>query len=664
MFGYSFLFLRAPLIRRLKLGTFLLLAALSGVPAAAAAELLSADQAFRLEAEAQEDGALRITFRIAAGTYLYRERFSVSALDSGVQLGQAQLPRGVIKHDPTFDRDMEIYYDELTARLRVTAAQAQVAYLRIGYQGCADIGVCYPPQTQYLRIKLAAGGRVLGVTEASQAEAQAGSPASAAVQSVPAQTRLQPAVRPAASQPVRATPVIEPLSTATSTFTSTAASTAASAAPARLSASQRVDAALQSRSLTSIAAVFAVAGLLLSLTPCVLPMLPILSSIIVGHGTRVSRGRSVALACSYSLGMAMVYTAFGIAAAWLGQGLAASLQTPLVLGSFAVLLVVLSLSMFGAYSLQLPAAWQAGISQASGRLRAGSLFGVFMMGGLSALIVSPCVAAPLATALVYISQTGEMWIGAVALFCLAAGMSVPLLLLGLSAGALLPRAGPWMEAVKTFFGVLLLGLAWWLLRPILTPMLDLFLLGVWFALGAAFTGAFDTLSATASLKHRALKALGWVLALLATLQIVGAMLGADSPLQPLKPLSARAAADVGALPFRRINSAAELDAALAQAQGRPVMLDFYADWCIACKEMEHQTFSDPAVRARLQAVVLLQADVTANRAEHQALLQRFGLFGPPAILFFDAQGHEQTRARVLGFQNAADFLTSLEAVRP
>ena len=350
-----------------------------------------------------------------------------------------------------------------------------------------------------------------------------------------------------------------------------------------------------------MAGVFALAGLLLSFTPCVLPMVPILSSIVLGQGGAGSRGRGLALSAAYSLGMALVYTAMGVAAGLAGEGLAAALQTPWVLGTFAALLVVLSLSMFGVYALQIPAAWQSRLHAASGRFQGGRYGGVFLMGGVSALIVGPCVAAPLAGALVYISQTRDVVLGGVALFAMACGMSVPLLVVGLSAGSLLPRTGAWMVWVKRGFGVMLLAVAAWMVWPVL----------------------------------------------------------------PFGRTEAAPGSDLHATPgdgvvFRRIRTAAELDEAVRTA-GRPVLFDFYADWCVACKEMERFTFTDPAVKARMNAMLLLQVDVTANNADDKALMRRYGLFGPPAILLFDAAGRELPAHRVIGFLRPGAFLAHLEA---
>jgi thiol:disulfide interchange protein DsbD len=414
--------------------------------------------------------------------------------------------------------------------------------------------------------------------------------------------------------------------------------------------------------------VFALAGLLLSFTPCVLPMVPILSSIIVGQGAQVSRARGLMLSVAYALGMALVYTIFGVAAGLAGEGLAAALQNPWVLGSFAALLVLLSLSMFGFYELQLPSALQSRLTEGSSRMQGGNYAGVFVMGGISALIVGPCVAAPLAGALVYISQTRDVVIGGVALFALACGMSVPLLLVGLSAGSLLPRAGSWMEDVKRFFGALLIAVAIWMLAPVLPTWVAMLLWGVMLLVSATYLHVFDRLADNASGWRRLAKGLGVVLALGGAAQVVGALSGGHDVLQPLGHLASRGSSAAGSatastaaaegLSFKRIRNVAELDAITAAA-GKPVMLDFYADWCVSCKEMERFTFRDERVRTRLAGTVLLQADVTANNDDDKALLKRFGLFGPPGIVFYDRAGQLLAQPRVIGYQDGDAFLSSL-----
>ena len=420
-----------------------------------------------------------------------------------------------------------------------------------------------------------------------------------------------------------------------------------------------IDAVLQAGQLWAVVGVFFVLGLLMTFTPCVLPMLPILSSLIVGAGGPPSRGRGIGLAAAYSLGMALVYTLLGVAAGLAGEGLAAALQRPWVLASFAALLALLALSMFDVYELRLPASLTQRLSQQADRLPGGQVLGVFMMGGLSALIVSPCVTAPLAGALLFIGQSGDVLMGGLALFAMAAGMSVPLLMLGASAGRWLPRTGAWMQTIKRLFGVLMLAVALWVVQPVLPAAAQL---GAW-GLLLLLSGMLMQPFASRLAHHHALRdalgrALGLVALTLGVLQIVGAATGGTDPLRPLAQWGS-AGARSDAPSFQIIHSGGALDEALASAAGRPVILDFYADWCVSCKEMERLTFTDPAVAARMRGAVLLKADVTANSEEERALLRRFQLFGPPGTLFFDAQGQEQTALRVIGFQPARRFEQTL-----
>ncbi|MDN3923230.1 protein-disulfide reductase DsbD [Roseateles violae] len=602
--------------RRLLQLVLLLLATL-WLPAQAD-DFLDPEQAFKLSVKPLDDKSVDVTFEIAPGYYMYREQFKAEA--QGAMLGAPELPAGKTKFDETFQKTVEIYREQL--RVRVPVEQASGAFtLSVTGQGCADKGLCYPPMTSRYEVRLVGFG------------------GSAAVK------RLE---------------AVDPLSAGT-------APSAVAEAAAPLSESGRLDAALQSGRFWTIVGVFFVAGLLLSLTPCVLPMLPILSSIIVGSGGKATRSRGLLLAASYSLGMALIYTALGVAAGLAGEGLAAALQKPWVLTLFALALVLFSLSMFGAYELQLPSGLSGGLSNASQRLPAGRIGGVFLMGGVSALIVSPCVAAPLAGALVYLSQTRDVLLGGSALFALACGMSVPLLLLGASAGALLPKAGAWMEGVKQFFGLLLLGVALWMVQPLLPAALAQALWGALLIAIAALLGLFRAAGGPGAQAWLG-KTVAIVALVYGLLQLVGAAAGGTDLLKPLAGVmltqggvaKGEAAGGGAELRFQTVRSVAELDAALAGA-GRPVMLDFYADWCVSCKEMERFTFSDPAVRERLAKVVLLKADVTANSPADRELLKRFKLFGPPGTIFFDAHGRELEGVRVIGFQDAPRFLSSLSA---
>ncbi|MEP7058691.1 MAG: protein-disulfide reductase DsbD [Caldimonas sp.] len=600
--------------RRLLAG-LIALAAMHG--AHAAQEFLEPEQAFKVSARALDDKTVELSFAIAPGYYLYREQFKFAA--SGATLGTAVLPQGKVKFDETFRKNVETYRDLLRVSIPVERAGGDFRLFATS-QGCADAGLCYPPMQTGFKVSLAGYGGSGSVSKLAASEL--------------------PAPEFGGSSAI-----------------------AASSGPAGSSAdSSPLGSALRDGRFWPVVGAFFVAGVLLSLTPCVLPMLPIVSSIIAGDGVAVSRGRGFALAAAYSLGMALVYTALGVAAGLAGEGLAAALQTPWVLGAFALGLVALALSMFGAYELRLPAAFTDQVTRASQRLPAGRFAGVCAMGGISALIVSPCVAAPLAGALVYLSQTRDVWLGGTALFSLAAGMSLPLLLIGASAGALLPKAGPWMNEVKSFFGLLLIGVAVWTVQALLPPAL---VLALW---GALCIGAAGLLIGRSGGPHVGPRRSLWrgvaaaLFGVFGLLQLIGAASGGSDPLQPLGHLGAGARSESGAaLPrFVAIRSVDELDAALRSA-GRPVMLDFYADWCVSCKEMERDTFTDPAVRAKLDRALLLRADVTRNNAEDRALLKRFGLFGPPGTIFFDPQGREIAATRVIGFQGPERFVETLRS---
>lgn len=399
-------------------------------------------------------------------------------------------------------------------------------------------------------------------------------------------------------------------------------------------------------------------GVLLALTPCMFPMIPILSGIIVNHGHAVSHARAFVLSLAYVLGMAVTYAVAGVAAGLSGTLLSAALQNPWVLGVFALVFVVLSLSMFGFYELQLPTALQSRLSTTANR-QGGSLGAIALMGGLSALIVGPCVAAPLAGALLYIAKSGNAVLGGAALFVMALGMGAPLLLVGAFSRHLLPKSGPWMEGVKKCFGVIMLATALWLVAPVIPVWVQMLGWALLLILPAIFLHALDPLPPHAHGWQRLGKGFGVILLLGGAAMLAGVLGGARDPLQPLGFLKSGVAAESAGPRFERVRSVAELDARLASAK-RPVMLDFYADWCVSCKEMERFTFADPKVAARLQQFVLLQADVTANSAEDAALLKRFGLFGPPGIIFFTPQGKERDALRVVGYEPAERFLPTLD----
>jgi thioredoxin:protein disulfide reductase len=624
----------------------LVMAFVALMPAAHAADdFLEPEQAFKFSAKMLDAKTVAVTYAIADGYYMYRERFKFAA--EGAKLGTPAFPAGKVKFDETFQKDVETYKHSVTIKLPVEASGPFV--LKSTGQGCADKGLCYAPMESEAKLAPGGSGGLLGALQSAKG-GNADTPAPpAALSTSAAPANNMSSATPATDRTSAATPITVPSPEVTVAPTSTpAAATVASSTPADTEMGH-IEASLKSGRLIAIVPLFLLLGLGLSFTPCVLPMVPILSFIIVGEGAEVRRKRGFILSVTYALGMAIVYTALGIAAGLVGEGLSAALQNPWVLGVFGVLMIVLALSMFDVYQLQVPAALQLKLTKASEGQARGKLAGVFAMGAISALIVGPCVAAPLAGALVYISQTRDVVIGGSALFAMAVGMSVPLLLVGISAGSLLPRAGLWMQSVKQFFGALMLAMALWLVSPVLPSALQM--IG-WAALGIGY-GAYLLWNKRAGWIA---KAAGIAFAIVGAVQLVGVTTGGRDALAPLAHLQGGAAPHVE---FKRIKSTADLDVVLANTSGRPVMLDFYADWCVSCKEMEKLTFTDARVRKQFAGMVLVQADVTANDADDKAMLKRFHLFGPPGIILFDKGGREIQGARVIGYQDADKFLRSI-----
>jgi len=580
---------------------------------------LPPDQAFGLQVMVRDAYTLQASLSVTPGYYLYRDKIRFEAGDGTAKVLAVNLPRGEMKQDPSFG-NIEVFHSSIQAEITLERphAAATVMTLNATYMGCSEEGLCYPPINKTLRLDLP--------------DAKTGLRASP----TPAMTEAPP---PSA---------IAPLS----------AGSTSSGLPDN--ENTRIAQLFKGGSFWLIVSFFFGAGLLLALTPCVFPMIPILSGIIVGRGHKITKMHAFILSLAYVLGMALTYAAAGVAAGLSGSLISNALQTPWVLGSFSALFVLLSLSMFGFYEFQLPTALQSKLTDSSNRLHGGHLSGVFAMGALSAVIMGPCVAAPLAGALLYIGQTHDAVLGGVALFALALGMGAPLLLIGTSAGVLLPKAGAWMEAVKKFFGVMLLALAIWIVQPLLPISVQMLLWAALLIFSGIYLRALDTLPHNANGWHRLLKGIGLIALLLGISYLIGALSGARDILRPLGNIGRAEIQAPATLQFSRVHDIAELDRRIAQARGQAVMLDFYADWCVSCKEMERFTFADAAVQAKLKPVLLLQADVTANSEADQALLKRFGLYGPPGILFFDAQGKEMGDFRVIGYQNAAQFLKTLQ----
>jgi thiol:disulfide interchange protein DsbD len=573
--------------------------------------ILEADQAFQLTVSTPDPLTIEARWIIAPGYYLYRDKFRLGLTDAqGVAIAETSIPPGEPKDDPYFGLQ-QIFHGEavVIARLRREPSGVQTVQLRADYQGCAELGICYPPLSQTVAVALPA------------------TTSSPSARSIHDQGTPEAKVNP------------EP-----------AGGEAEQDRLARLLGEQR---------FLAIPAFFGL-GLLLAFTPCVLPMIPILSSLIAGQGSNLTRGRAMRLSLTYVLAMAATYTSAGVLAALLGQNVQAWFQNSWVIGAFSGLFVLLALSMFGLYELQLPARLQSRLVDWSNRQRGGHHAGAAAMGLLSALIVGPCVAPPLIGALTFITVTGDIALGAVALFALGLGMGVPLLIIGTSTGHWLPRAGHWMERIKTIFGVLLLVVALWLLERILPAAVSMTLWATLLIVIATYMGALQPTMHGAPAWRTLVKGLGLVLLIYGILLLVGMAAGGRDPLQPLRGVSLIASAgEAPALSFRRVKTVAEVEQAVREARGRPVMLDFYADWCASCQELERYTFSDAGVREALAGMVTLQADVTAHDAADRALLQRFGVIGPPAILFFGPDGQERRERRVVGFMAAEPFKSHL-----
>lgn len=632
-------------------------------------DFLDPEKAFILRAQMAGPGVIQLQFKIANGYYMYREQFAFKLDTQHVKLGEGKFPVGQVKHDPTFDRKMELYFKEAVITVPITAwpkdLPANPFVLTVTGQGCAEAGICYPPMD--FIVPMQATPEAIGYLLQSPAN------------TLGMFERLQQGQWSElffGSNDVGLADI------------------------------------LSSTGAVEIVLLFFVLGLLLALTPCVLPMLPILSVLLVGEQQHVSKARGFALALGYVAGMSVIYTALGIAAGLSGAGLAAWLQTPWVLGLFALLLAILALAMFDVYTLQMPSFIQSRLMAKNSHILGGKMSAAILMGALSALIVGPCVAAPLAGALLYISQTGDVFLGGGALFAMAWGMGVPLLLMGASAGKLMPRAGAWMEGVKQFFGLLLLATAWWMVTPLMPTWIQILGWAVLAMFAAVLLKPFEPITSASGLSGACRKTLGLLLIVLSTVWILGVASGGRSLLQPLNHLSlsnlspamtglptaapmatqttpqgptlastnltgkqqllgspsanhsgitaqSPGALKAGSPSFQLVRTVAQLEQLLAQST-RPVMLDFYADWCVSCKEMEAFTFVDPRVIQRMNQMLLLKVDVTANNADDRALMKKFRLFGPPGIIFFSPGGQERKDVRVVGFQDATRFSATLD----
>ena len=607
------------LVRKIAVLALIGLACLAPLQARAGNQFLQPDKAFRFDARLGQGDTLILRWIVAPGYHLYRDRIKLAVAPSSVQLAPYRLPAGTWLDDPAFGRQ-QVYEGTvtLTVPFRVSGPRPTALQVKSDYQGCANAGVCYAPLSKTVSLTLPPAGG--------------------------------PAVAPSPGG-------TEPPALVTH------ARSLGNGAGFGGGAEGRYAEALQGRFWLTLG-LFFLAGIGLAFTPCIFPMIPILSAIVVGQGHAEpwpgsSRRRAFLLSLAYVRGMSLTYTAAGVLAGLTGAYLQAAFQNPWVLGGFAALFVVLALSMFGFYELQMPASIQSRLSRFG---KGGHLAGTFILGALSALIVGPCVAAPLAGALLYISQTGDVLLGGISLFVLALGMGLPLLVIGSSAGHFLPRAGAWMETIKAVFGVALLGVAIWLLSRIVPAPATL---GLWAALAvvsAVYLGALDRLERGATGWRRFWKGVGILLLGYGLALGAGALSGARNPLAPLARVVGPSEATTPEPAFRKVGTPEELQEALAAARGRPVLVDFWASWCVECRQMDAHTFQDPKVQEALRGYALIRVDVTANDAATKALLKRYGLIGPPAILLFDAQGREA--GQYVGYEGPKDLLGHLQKVQP
>jgi len=581
-----------------------------------AEEFLEPDKAFALDTEVLNANTVAARWQIADNYYMYRDKVVVKLVEGdGVSLGPIQLPPGKEKNDEFFGK-MQVYVHNAEVRipLQRSVPGAGLVKLQFTYQGCADAGICYPPITKAVALELPA-----------------------AAVAAPSQSAIGTTATPTGEQP--------------------------------LSEQDSIAHTLATEGTLLVMLTFFGFGLLLSLTPCVFPMIPILSSIVVGQGETLTTRRAFVMSLVYVLAMAVTYTTAGVLAGMFGSNLQAAFQDPWILGSFAAVFALLALSMFGFYELQLPSSLQSKLTELSNRQQGGTLIGVGIMGFLSALIVGPCVAPPLAGALIYIGQSGDALLGGLALFAMSMGMGTPLLAIGTSAGKILPKAGDWMNAIKAVFGVLLLAVAVWMLERILPAEITMTLWAVLLIISAVYMGALQSLGLDATGWSKLWKGIGLVLLVYGVLLLVGMAGGGRDVLQPLHgfgmarsmPGPATAATQQARHPeFKTVKGLDGLNGALAAAQGKPVLLDFYADWCVECIRLERNTFSDPAVQRVLADAVLLRADVTANDALDKALLKQLKLIGPPAILFFGPDGQERSGQRLIGYYPPAEFIPRVQ----
>ncbi len=590
---------------------------------AADKEFLKVDEAFKLATEIVDEEII-VRFEIADNYYMYRSRFAFKA--EGATIGEAYIPDGKKKADEYLG-DVEVYYHHLEISVPFTAHQEAFQF-SVEYQGCAEAGLCYPPEEKKIELYadkiVAAGERT--TTSASEVE-----------------TKTSNASRSDSAKTADSEEIFVP-------------------------EQEKVVNFLSDKSLVEIVMYFVLLGIALAFTPCVLPMVPILSSIIVGQGKEISTGKAFGLSLTYTQAMAIPYTAIGIIVGAAGEGLSNTFQEPLFIGITATIFVLLSLAMFGFYELQLPQGLQNKLNGFSNNQESGSYFGAGIMGAISALVVSPCVTVPLAGVLIYIAQTGDTLIGGVALYSLALGMGIPLLIVGVGGNKLLPRAGAWMNAVKAAFGVGMLGMALYISKHLIPGPLYLFAWAMLLIVTSIYMGALSQVETNA---QKLWKGVGIVFLVYGIILVIGAATGNSRLLSPLANVSASVGSHAAAgkekvdahSMFKLVKNVEDVEREIknANAAGKSVMFDFFAESCTACYEFADYTFPDPSVQAALKNTVLIQADVTKNDSTDKALMNHYGVVGLPSILFINKHGEEDKRLRAIGFENAETFTKRIKA---
>jgi thioredoxin:protein disulfide reductase len=587
-------------------------------------EIPDPDKAFQLAAVIDKNNIIQAEIQLYKHTYLYKNKMKFNMLDGdGHTVGNISLPKGDEKNDEFFGL-MEVYHDYFKVSVPIisdTNASSQFV-VSMGYQGCVEDKICYPPITKYLKVDLTS--QSLEILNDKPVLDNKGQTSTAVVS-----TNSDTIQAPAAEQ----------------------------------NEQDRFASIIAHESLFIILGSFFLAGLLLTFTPCVFPMIPILSGIIAGQGDNITTRKAFTLSLVYVLAMASTYAVAGAVVGRFGAefNIQAWFQDPIILSIFASIFVLLALSMFGFYDLQMPSFIQSRVTEFSNKQEGGNLIGVGIMGLLSALIVGPCITAPLVGALIFISQTQDWQLGGLALFALGMGMGMPLLLIGTTAGNLLPRAGTWMDAVKSVFGVALIAVAIWLMERVLPTSITMLLMAILIITTSIYMGAMTSLSETASGWRKLWKGLGLVFLIYGLFYLYGVAAGGKDLIQPLKGITGSVATSAGSTQssghfiFKRIKGEEGLKQALNAARGKPVMLDFYADWCISCKEMEKYAFPHPAVQTALSGFETLQTDVTDNDKTDQLFMKSLGIYGPPAILFFDRNGKEIDGSRVVGQMTGEEF---------